>query len=91
MMTKAKIEGGMKKYNLIIQELGDALPLFDDAAPESQYKVRRSLARGTWTVRTMKGEKVMVLRQGRGGSIPVIGDSTGSIGRMKRWSKGPQK
>lgn len=81
MMTKAKIEKGMERHGLIIQEIGDALPLFDNAAAESQYKVRRSLARGTWTVRTMSGRKVMVLRPGRRGTIPVIGDPGDSIGK----------
>lgn len=90
-MTKVKIEEGMEKYQLVIQDLGEALKIFDDSAPESKYEVRRSLARGTWTVRTPSGKKVMVLRQRKGASIPVIGDPSDSIGKYRRRMKALKK
>lgn len=90
-MTKQKIEEGMEKFHLIIKEVGPAIDIFDDSAAQDKFEVRRSLRRQSWTIRTIPGkQKVMVLYQPKR-FIASIGDSGGSIGRAKRWTKGPQK
>ena len=90
-MTKQKIEEGMEKLHLIIKEVGPAIDIFDDSAAQEKFEVRRSLRRQSWTVRTVPDrQKVMVLYQPKR-FIASIGDSGDSIGKMKRWTKGPQK
>lgn len=82
-MTKEKIEEGMQKLNLKIKEVGPAIDIFDDSPAHQKFEVRRSLARASWTIRTIPGrQKVMILRAS---AIPVIGDSADPI-RKKRGS-----